>query len=260
MILAAILADAVCETLCPLSEGLLPMDGPLMLTTPEVHRRGKALLVGVGGIGVYAATLAAALGYTVCLLDFDHVEESNLNRQGLFTRDQARCRTYKAVAARDALLRLFPKSVVTAEVCRAGAGFGKTVAVVDPSVLLSAVDNAPTRLLLQSVAREMSIPLIQGGTDIFAADCYTQECTGPLLDQQMHGALSDAASRASMERSLPGGCAVDPSYVVPGMMAYRMVQAMELYRGLLPVRWRVGGLPVEQRRRCDVFEFDQLSV
>lgn len=264
MAVGALLADAVRETLCPLSRGLLPPDGPLRLHTPTPQRPGTAVLVGVGGIGVYVATLAAILGYRLCIVDFDHVEETNLNRQGLFTPEDAQQHAYKAIAAREALTRLFPNARVSAEVRCVGAEFHATLAAIQPSILLSAVDNAPTRLLLQALGRELHLPVVQGGTDTFAADCYTQECSGPLLDEQLHGALSEAAARET-KREPRGGCAADPSYIVPGMlagalMAYRMVQVCELYRGLLPIRWRSGSLPVEQRRITDGFDFTDLTV
>jgi molybdopterin/thiamine biosynthesis adenylyltransferase len=262
MAVAAVLADSVRESLCPLSGGL-PPDGPLMLHTPVPRRPGTAILVGVGGIGVYVATLAALLGYGLHLVDFDQVEPSNLNRQGLFTTEDAQNRAYKAVAARDTLARFFPKAEISAEVRRVEADFRTTLAARNPSVLLSAVDNARTRLVLGSLAHEM-VPLIQGGTDVFIADCFTQERRGALLDEQMHGALSAAAARES-GRARHGGCAADPGYIVPGMIAgafiaYRMVQVCELYQGLLPIRWRAGSLPVEQRSVSDGFNFNELTL
>lgn len=264
MVLAALLADAVRETLCPLARGLLPPDGPLRLPTPTCQHPGTAVLVGVGGIGVYVATLAAILGYRLCLIDFDQVEETNLNRQGLFTPEDVQQRAYKAVAAREALTRLFPNAHVSAAVHRVGADFQATLTAMHPSVLLSAVDNAPTRLLLQGLGRALDLPVVQGGTDTFAADCYTQAYSGSLLDEQMHGALSEAAARET-PRAPRGGCAADPSYIVPGMlagalMAYRLVQVCERSRGLPPIRWRAGSLPVEQRSLMNGFDFTDLTV
>jgi hypothetical protein len=75
--LAALLADAVRETLCPLAGGLLPPEGPLGLHQPPAAVPGGAVLIGVGGIGVYAAAALAALGCNLHLIDFDRVEESN---------------------------------------------------------------------------------------------------------------------------------------------------------------------------------------
>jgi molybdopterin/thiamine biosynthesis adenylyltransferase len=255
MALAAVLIDVVRETLCPLAGGLWPPEGGLGFQSPRASRSTRALLVGIGGIGVYAAVaLAAALGADLHLhiWDFDSVEESNLNRQGLFTRTHAWDRAPKASAARDVLARLFPRVRLSAEVRRLAPGDGNRLdrMLSRPAALLSAVDNAPTRLLLQALGADLGLPLIQGGTDTFAADCFTQGLNGPTLDDQMHGALSAAATR-EVPRSQPGGCAADPSYVVPGMMAGALMAhrltLLEPHSQLPPIRWRSGCLPVEQR-------------
>ena len=107
--MAALLVDAVRERLCPLAGGLLPPEGGLGLSPPTASGSvADVVLVGVGAIGVYAAVaLAAAYGpqMHLQLWDFDHVELTNLNRQGLFTVADARDRVPKAHAARRALAR-----------------------------------------------------------------------------------------------------------------------------------------------------------
>jgi molybdopterin/thiamine biosynthesis adenylyltransferase len=262
MIVAAVLVDSVRESLCPLAGSLLPPAGPLLLETLEPALAGNAVLVGVGGIGVYTATLLAALGYHLHLVDCDRVEETNLNRQGLFTATDAQENAYKAPAAERALRRLFPRASVSAEVCRVDIDFRTRLAELRPrpTVLLSAVDNAQTRLVLQELGRELGIPVIQGSTDTFAADCFTQEVVGPTLDDQMHGALTAAWGREAQRR--PGGCA--GVYVVPGMMAgallaYRLGQVGS-HGNLHPIRWRSGSLPIDQRNSKNGFDFNQLAI
>jgi len=252
MVVAALLADSVREIYSPLSNRLLPLEGPIGMKMPEQVRHGSIVLIGIGGIGVYAAMLSALLGMDLCLVDSDQVEESNLNRQALFSHRDARTGAYKAEAAMDALQRLFPRSIISAKVHRVGPESGLVLADMRPDVILSAVDNARTRIYLASLSSSLGIPLVQAGTDVLAADCYTQEVPGPALDNQMNGALLKAARMEGNVKARPGGCAGDPSYVVPGMLAgafmtYRMAQIRELYRGLLPIRWRSGNLPMEQR-------------
>jgi molybdopterin/thiamine biosynthesis adenylyltransferase len=271
---ASVLADAVRETLCPLHEGLLPLDGPLELrpprspgadggTTPAAP--GCAVLVGAGGIGVYAATALAATGHHVHLVDFDRVEETNLNRQGLFTPGDAARRAHKSRAAHRALGRLIRGAPLSSEVRRVDAGYREVLASFEPrpTALLSAVDNARARLVLQEIGAELGLPVIQGGTDTFAADCFTQMPGGTSLDEQMHGALSAAAGREGRPRHRRGGCAGDPSYVVPGMLAGALMahRFVGLQAGLdegSPIRWRTGSLPVVQRSVTDGFAFPEL--
>jgi molybdopterin/thiamine biosynthesis adenylyltransferase len=273
---ASVLADAVRETLCPLHEGLLPLDGPLELSPPPRSRKvsgtmqaasepGCAILVGAGGIGVYAATALAATGHHVHLVDFDRVEETNLNRQGLFSPGDAARGARKSRAAHRALRRLFREASLSSEVRRVDAGYREVLANFEPrpTALLSAVDNARARLVLQEIGAELGLPVIQGGTDTFAADCFTQMPGGPSLDDQMHGALSAAAGREGQRRRRRGGCAGDPSYVVPGMLAGALMahRFLGLHAGLddhSPIRWRTGSLPVVQRSVTDGFAFPEL--
>jgi hypothetical protein len=265
MAVAAVLADAVREALGPGSSPL-PPDGPLGLRTPDVAVAGSAVLVGVGGIGVYTATALAARGCSLCLVDFDRVEESNLNRQGLFTAADASARDCKSLAAREILTHLFPDARVSADVRRVGGEYCDALArlPVQPDALLSAVDNASTRLVLQGLGRDRGLPVIQAGTAMFAADCFTQGARGPLLDEQMHGALTQAAAReTSADRR--GGCAGDPSYVVPGMMAgallaHRFVQVCAGQEDVPPIHWRSGGLPAEPRSLVDDLHSHELTL
>jgi tRNA A37 threonylcarbamoyladenosine dehydratase len=261
MLLAAILADAVRDYLNPQPGGAGSVAGSLGFVTPTRVPVGSCVVVGVGGVGVYAATLVAASGCRVVLVDMDSVEPGNLNRQGLFTAANASDGSYKAEAACNALTRFFPRAAVASVVHRVDSRSGDMLRHMNPSVLLSAVDNAGARLSLSTLGRDLDLPVIQGGTDVFAADCFSQERSGLPLDEQMRGALSAAAAREVSRRV--GSCTVDPSYVVPGMiagalMAHRMFQACELYRGLRPIHWRAGCLPVEERNlHCD-FNFDNL--
>lgn len=261
MVLAALLIEAVRECLCPLFTGRKPREGDLHTEAPAVCARGTVVLIGVGGIGVYAAVLAAQAAWRLVLVDLDHVEETNLNRQGLFTSADAARRAPKAEAAARALRSLFPGTEVSACVGRVDRGFKDRLAAFNPSVLLSAVDNAATRLVLQSFGRDLGVPVIQGGTDVFAADCFSQDPDGPLLDEQLHGAMAEAAAREASQPRRHGTCAADPSYVVPGMicgslMIYRMRQALDGQRALGPIRWRAGELPKEQNKDFrDEFDF-----
>jgi molybdopterin/thiamine biosynthesis adenylyltransferase len=274
MVEAPLLLDASRELICPLPAGMLPPEGPLGLRQPlDAEQDVNVLQIGVGGIGAYfAAALAAALGpkLNLRLWDFDRVDPTNLNRQGLFTVDDARQRTPKAHAAMRSLSRVFPRAWITSEIRCLGPDDAPRVAELSPrpNVLLSAVDNAASRLILQHIGQELSIPVIQGGTSVFAADCYTQDVGGPLLDDQMHGALREAAEREKLEsvgHRHRGGCAAHASYIVPvmiagAMAAYRVTQ-LGRHPVLPPLRWRSGGIPLESRSSFHVqYDLDEISV
>jgi tRNA A37 threonylcarbamoyladenosine dehydratase len=261
MIVAALLTDAVRETICPLVGRAIPEDGLLTFDCRVRSRIDTALLVGIGGIGAYAATALAACGVALELCDHDTVVLTNLNRQGLYTTQDADAGTPKAVAAEQVLKQWFPRAKITSEVRQVKDDYfdlfsGKSD---HPDLILSAVDNARTRLVLQSLGQYASLPVIQAGTDLYAADCFVQVPGGPTLDAQMHGALTRAAHKEAQPRR-PGGCAGDPSYVVPGMLAGGLIAYRAVHGGHTPIRWRSGYIPVEERTTNDGFYHDALPL
>lgn len=262
MAVAALLADAARARLCPLSSDLAASGGCLQWTVADPRnklRPGAAILVGLGGIGTYVAMLLAARGHAQLAVDFDRVDQSNRNRQGLFSAAHVDQEALKVVAAQSALSQLFPTSRMISLVRRVDETFSSVVKRVRPKphAILSAVDNADTRLVLSSLGAQFGLPVIQGGTDIFSADCITQRPQGASLDQQLYGALSDAAHREARQRKGPGRCVVDPSYVVPSMLAGAMM--VRRFEQLLsesvqsqstvypPMRWRQSAMPTESK-------------
>ncbi|MBA3927840.1 ThiF family adenylyltransferase [Listeria rustica] len=70
----------------------------------EVLQASTILIIGVGAIGTYAAEIAARMGFgRLILVDRDFVELSNLQRQTLFTEEDAARKEAKAWAAAKAL-------------------------------------------------------------------------------------------------------------------------------------------------------------
>lgn len=256
MLGAALLVDAVRAT--RLLDPPAADPGPLLESAPVSVTIESCAIVGAGAIRTYAALLAAAVGLRLLVVDDDRVDASNLNRQGLFTDDDVERSAYKALATCDALAHLFPTLCCRALTCRVTpAAAADIIRGVD--VVISAVDNAATRMALQHAAAALGVPLVQAGTDVFAADCVTQAPGGPLLDDQMHGALTSASERERERRSV--GCSVNPSYVVPGLVAaglavHRALQAGAGIRGLPPMHWRAGSLPQESRHEFIVPEID----
>jgi len=264
LVAAALLVDAVREALAPLHGGRLAA-GRLALDPPASCGDTSCRLVGVGGIGVYVATLAAVLGMPALLIDDDRVDATNLNRQGLFRAADVTRRAWKAVAAADVLRSLFPRSRLRAETRRADDRIGDLLVRERTSLVLSAVDNAASRLLLQDAGRRHGAHVVQGGTDVFVADVYTQGTEGPRLDEQMRGAMTRGRTQEGARRGSRGaGCAGDPSYVVPGMIAAGLMVHRALAAGRsrdpAPLHWRTGAVPVEGRTADDGFDFSGITV
>lgn len=264
MAVAALLADATRSLLCPLPSDIPALGGSLGWQTTDcgATQCASALLVGAGGIGVWAATVLALRGHELFIADSDHVEPSNLPRQGLFTAADALEQANKALAASDRLRVLFPQAKVHAIPKRIDASFFSSVLEIRPTAILSAVDNADSRLILQEFGFRSGIPVIQAGTDISCADCFTQVPDGTALDDQMHGALAAAARREAAAGEDRGRCAVNPSWIVPVMLAgamlsFRFEQCAggPPLRAFPPIRWRQGDCP-----RAIRSPFDELNA
>lgn len=143
-------------------------------------RQSRVLLVGIGGLGSPAAMALADAGIgALVLVDFDRVDESNLQRQVIFgTADIGRP---KVDAARDHLLRRAPRldvTVVDAPLSPANAA--RLVADVD--LVVDGADNFSTRYLVNDacvLGGRMnvfgSVSRFEGQVAVFAAPggpCY----------------------------------------------------------------------------------------
>lgn len=124
--------------------------------------RSTAVIVGCGALGTVQASLLARAGIgRLRLIDRDYVEESNLQRQLLYTEADAREGLPKAEAARRHLLD-----------ANAGVAIEAHIADLEPAnafellseatVILDATDNFETRFLINDFAVSENIPWIYG--------------------------------------------------------------------------------------------------
>lgn len=132
---------------------------------------GSTLLVGAGGLGAAAALYLAGAGVGhIGLVDDDHIEESNLQRQIIFT--QADIGTAKTEAAATRLLALNPTISVTPHTLRLDEK--NAAALCAPyAVILDCSDNFATRYLLNEVALTQKKPLISASVQGFAGQGAT---------------------------------------------------------------------------------------
>ncbi|MEO8898847.1 MAG: molybdopterin-synthase adenylyltransferase MoeB [Candidatus Dormibacter sp.] len=157
------------------------------LLVPEVGEEGqrklldaKVLLIGAGGLGSPAALYLAAAGVgTIGLVDFDVVDESNLQRQVIHTRDRVGMK--KTESARIAIEALN----ADVRVVQHGAMLDSINAqplFEQYDIIVNGCDNFPTRYLANDVALFARKPLVDGGifrfegqvTTVipFASPCY----------------------------------------------------------------------------------------
>lgn len=130
------------------------------VTGQRALRRGRVLLVGAGGLGSPAALYLAAAGVgTIGLVDFDAVEESNLQRQVLHgTRDIGRS---KLDSARDRLADLNPGVHVESFPVRLTAANAREIAR-GFDLVLDGTDNFTTRYLVNDLCVLLGVPNVYG--------------------------------------------------------------------------------------------------
>lgn len=126
----------------------------------ERLKAARVLIAGLGGLGtVIAAYLAAAGVGRLRVVDCDVVEASNLNRQILhWGGDIGRPKTASAAEKLSALNALISVEAVTGRIDEAGVG----AIARDCNLIVDAMDNFPTRYLLNRTALSMGIPFIHG--------------------------------------------------------------------------------------------------
>ena len=110
--------------------------------------RSRALLVGCGALGsAHAEALARAGVGKLRIVDRDFVEASNLQRQTMFTEQDAADRTPKAVAAGNHIQQLNSEIKVEVEIADVNHSNIERL-ITDCDVVLDGTDNFATRYLV----------------------------------------------------------------------------------------------------------------
>lgn len=128
-------------------------------------------LVGMGGLGVAAALYLAGAGVKrLILIDADKVEESNLQRQVLYT--EAGIGTQKVTAAKMRLHAL--NSGVQFQTHNARLDADNAVEFLNAAdVVCDCTDNFATRFLLNDVCIKLKKPLVSASVQGFAGQLAT---------------------------------------------------------------------------------------
>jgi molybdopterin/thiamine biosynthesis adenylyltransferase len=126
----------------------------------EKLKRAKVVIVGCGGLGSPAAIYLTAAGVgTLRIIDNDKVELSNLNRQILhWEEDIGR---YKVESAAQKLTHL-NKLVNIEPVAETITDENALSLIKDFDVIIDALDNMPTRFIINRTATRSGIPLVHG--------------------------------------------------------------------------------------------------
>ncbi|MFC1981970.1 ThiF family adenylyltransferase [Chloroflexota bacterium] len=137
----------------------------------EKLKRAKVIIAGSGGLGSAASIYLAAAGVgTIRIVDHDKVELSNLNRQILhWDKDIGRKKVESAAEKLNQLNR-YVKIEAISEIINE-TSISRLVAGCD--LIIDAMDNLPTRYLLNKAAIENHVPFIHGAVFGFEGRAMT---------------------------------------------------------------------------------------
>jgi adenylyltransferase/sulfurtransferase len=128
----------------------------------ECLSRATAVIVGCGALGTVQASLLARAGVgTLRLIDRDYVEESNLQRQILYTEADAEAALPKAEAARRHVAEANSHVRIEAHIADLNPEDAPEL-LGGANVILDATDNFETRMLINDFAVREGIPWIYG--------------------------------------------------------------------------------------------------
>jgi|LGVF01.2.fsa_nt_gb molybdopterin/thiamine biosynthesis adenylyltransferase len=120
----------------------------------------NVLIIGVGGLGGYVASSLARLGVKeITIVDFDKFDESNINRQ-LYANTKTLGKS-KVEITKQQLIDINPDINITIIDKRydENIDLSKFDSI---DIVFDAVDNIPTKVLIENHCAKLDIPLIHG--------------------------------------------------------------------------------------------------
>ncbi|MDH2881143.1 molybdopterin-synthase adenylyltransferase MoeB [Bacillus cytotoxicus] len=161
-------------------------------------REKHVLLIGAGALGAANAEALARAGIgKLTIADRDYVEWSNLQRQQLYTEEDAKQYKPKAIAAAEHLQKINSEveiiPVVTDVAIQEMEDFIQGI-----DLIIDATDNFDTRLLINDISQKYNVPWIYGGCVGSYGVTYTilpgkTPCFRCLMEHPTSGATCDTA-------------------------------------------------------------------
>lgn len=201
----------------------------------------KILQIGAGAIGTFTGILLALTDSEVDVVDFDKVEESNLNRQFLFYDS---IEQYKAEIMAKRLNEIKEKENFRPIVERIDENW-KYLEKTKPDLILGCVDNAETRFILNDLSTKYRVPYIDGGTSLSSGGVASYiPKKNACIDCQIGLKRIIKRKRMRNEKRLKGELneerdvdCIDPSMIVPNQIigALMINEAIRMFDNKLDV-------------------------
>ncbi|MFZ7946697.1 MULTISPECIES: thiazole biosynthesis adenylyltransferase ThiF [Bacillaceae] len=120
------------------------------------------LIIGAGALGTGSAEALVRAGIgKLTIVDRDYVEWSNLQRQQLYTEEDAKKRTPKVIAAKRRLSEV--NSTVELEaIIEDASAFELEEWAKNVDLIIDATDNFETRMMINDVSQKVVVPWIYG--------------------------------------------------------------------------------------------------
>lgn len=129
----------------------------------EKLRAGRVCVIGIGALGASVANMLAQAGVGYLrLIDRDIVELTNLQRQVLFTEEDAREQVPKAEAAREHIARMNAEIQVDARIVDVNP-YNVENLIDGVDVVVDGLDNLETRYLLNEACHKHGVRYVYGG-------------------------------------------------------------------------------------------------
>jgi molybdopterin-synthase adenylyltransferase len=120
----------------------------------------KVLVAGCGGLGGYVIEELGRIGIgTITAVDGDVFEESNLNRQ-LLSSAQTLGKS-KALSAQERMTSVNPEITLIPVQTMITEDNAREL-LTGQDIIVDALDNAPSRLILEKYSAELGIPMVHG--------------------------------------------------------------------------------------------------
>ncbi|HLQ40419.1 MAG TPA: HesA/MoeB/ThiF family protein [Tetragenococcus sp.] len=156
----------------------------------EEIKQAVLLIIGCGALGTYTAEQLIRTGVQhIILVDNDIVEESNLQRQTLFTEQDARKKRPKVLAAKEKLLKINSKATIEIYQERFDQALFHTFPKLD--LVLDCTDNYLARRLINDYCLAYQLPFVFASCAatsgqvmaLFPAEKPCLSCVFPKLSQ-----------------------------------------------------------------------------
>jgi adenylyltransferase/sulfurtransferase len=168
---------------------------------------GSVTIVGCGALGSTAAEILVRAGVgRIRIVDRDVVEPSNLQRQSLFTEEDARKGLPKAEAAADRLRAIDGSTVVEPFVRELGPGNALEL-LGGSGLVLDGSDNFAARYVMNDAAFRLGIPFVHGaalgGSGTVAVFVPPGPCYRCLVERPPAAGLVPTCETAGIVAPLP---------------------------------------------------------